>query len=156
MSEQPSPAADLSPEERAVWAELRRHAGRPEAIGLDVLAGISGVAERTVQDVVAHLIERHGFPIGSAVTKPMGYFVIQTEAELSEAVGQLAARLSALARRIAALKKSTTPLVLNQLAIELGEAAVSAAAGQAGEIGDTPRLGAAGDGRVKTEREQAA
>ncbi|MCS6302336.1 MAG: hypothetical protein H8K07_01520 [Nitrospira sp.] len=131
---------DLSPEELAVWAVLNRHRGRISAIGLDALSMATGVPERTVQHVVSHLIERHGCAIGSAVTKPMGYFVIETEAELTESVSQLLHRLTALARRIAALKKSAAPLVLNQLAMDLGEAA---------------RLGAPVGGRVKMEKPAA-
>ncbi|BFU90127.1 MAG: hypothetical protein NTAFB01_13140 [Nitrospira sp.] len=114
---------DLSPEEVAVWAVLNRHRGRLSAIGLDALALASDVPERAVQHVIAHLIERHGCAIGSACTKPMGYFVIQTEAELSASVSQLLHRLMALARRIAALKKSSTPIVLQQAALDLEDAA---------------------------------
>lgn len=117
----PAPATTptLSPDERAVLDVLVRHRGREAAIGLDVVAGIAGIAERTVQEIVVHLIERHGHPIGSAVKHPMGYFVIETEAELAESLSQLVHRLTALARRIAALKQSTTPIVLQQLALEI-------------------------------------
>lgn len=112
-------AEDLSPDERAVRAVLERHRGRARAIGLDVIAGIVGVSERTVQEVVAHLIERHHCPIGSAVKRPMGYFLIENDDELAESVSQLVHRLTALARRIAALKQSTTPIVLKQMALDL-------------------------------------
>ena len=121
----PAPATMhvLSPDERAVLAVLRRHRGRAQAIGLEVVAGISGVSERTVQDIVAHLIERHQIPIGSAVKHPMGYFLIENENELAESLSQLVHRITALARRIAALKQSTTPIVLQQLALEIEEVA---------------------------------
>jgi len=102
-----------------VLAELRRHRGRARAIGLDSIAIVTGLSERHVQQVVAALIEAHGLPIGSAVKKPMGYFLIETEDELAESLSQLTHRLTALARRIAALKHSTTPIVLQQLALEL-------------------------------------
>ncbi len=118
----PAPASlpDLTNEERAVYGELyRRGRGRANAIGLDVLAALAGIGERVVQHVIAHLIERHQLPIGSAVKRPMGYFLIETEDERAEALAQLAHRLTALARRIAALKASTTPIVLKQMAIEL-------------------------------------
>lgn len=118
-----SQTTDLSPDERAVWAVLHRHGGRANTIGLDALALASDLPERTVQHVVSHLIERHQVPIGSAVSKPMGYFVIQTDEELQESVSQLVHRLTALARRIAALKKSTTPLVLQQVAMSWEDAA---------------------------------
>lgn len=109
----------LSPDERAVLDVLTRHRGRAAAVGLELVAGMAGLSVRNVQDIVAHLIERHGFPIGSAVKKPMGYFVIETQDELAESLSQLVHRLTALARRIAALKRVTTPIVLQQLAIEM-------------------------------------
>jgi hypothetical protein len=114
-----APATTLSPDEYTVLAELRRHRGRARAIGLDTIAILTDLSERHVQQVVAALIEDHGLPIGSAVKKPMGYFLIETEEELAESLSQLVHRLTALARRIAALKRSTLPLVLQQLALEL-------------------------------------
>lgn len=115
----PATMPALTPDERAVLDVLVRHRGREAAIGLDAVAGIAGISERTVQDIVVHLIERHHHPIGSAVKHPMGYYLIQTPDELAESLSQLVHRLTALARRIAALKQSTTPIVLRQLALEI-------------------------------------
>lgn len=113
----------VRPDEQAVLEVLQRHRGRAQAIGLDVLAASAGLSERDVQSAVALLIEQHSMPIGSAVKKPMGYYLIETEAELAESLSQLTHRITALARRVAALKRSTTPVVLQQLAIELTEEA---------------------------------
>ncbi|MDP1860248.1 MAG: hypothetical protein Q8K82_16340 [Gemmatimonadaceae bacterium] len=99
--------------------ELQRHRGRGRAVGLEIVACVTGMSERLVQQIVARLIEQHGMPIGSAVKKPMGYFLIETEEELAESLSQLVHRLTALARRIAALKHSTMPIVLQQLALEI-------------------------------------
>lgn len=115
----PATMPALSPDERAVLDVLLRHRGRAAAIGLDAVAGIAGISERTVQHVVAQLIEHHGHPIGSAVQHPMGYYLIETPDELAESLSQLVHRLTALARRIAALKQSTTPIVLKQLALDI-------------------------------------
>ena len=117
----PSPATTpvLSAEERAVLTEVQRHRGRPHAVGLDLVACVTGLAERQVQYIIVRLIERHGVPIGSAVTKPMGYFLIETEDELAESLSQLVHRITALAKRIAAMKRSTVPIVLNQMAIDM-------------------------------------
>lgn len=111
----------LSPEEQAVWRVLDRHRGRGQAVGLDAVAAMIGHSERVVQHAIAALIEQHGRPIGSAVKKPTGYFVIETEDELIESVSQLTHRITALARRVAALQRSTTPLILQQLVLELEE-----------------------------------
>lgn len=112
-------ALALTPDEGAVLTVLLRHRGRGRAVGLEIVAGRSGLSERAVQSIVVELIERHHFPIGSAVKKPMGYFLIETDAELAESLSQLVHRITALARRIAALKRVTTPIVLQQLAIEM-------------------------------------
>lgn len=109
----------LSSDELAVFAEVRRHRGRARAVGLEIVAGLTGLSERKVQELVARLIEQHGVPIGSAVKHPMGYFLIETEEELAESLSQLVHRITALARRIAALKHSTLPIVLRQLALDL-------------------------------------
>jgi len=114
----PATMPTLTPDECAVLDVLRRHRGRAAAIGLDAVAGIAGISERSVQHVVAQLIEHHGHPVGSAVQHPMGYYLIETPDELAESLNQLVHRLTALARRIAALKQSTTPIVLQQLALE--------------------------------------
>lgn len=119
----PVPTSDLSDEDRAVLDVIRGHRGRARAIGLETVAYIAGVNERTVQDSIARLIEQHQMPIGSAVKKPMGYYLIETEEELAESLSQLTHRITALARRIAALKQSTTPIVLKQMALELEQEA---------------------------------
>lgn len=109
----------LSADLRAVWTVLARHRGRQQAVGLDVVAIAADLSERRVQQAIAALIEEHGRPIGSACTRPMGYFVIETEEELAESLSQLTHRITALARRVAALRQSTTPLVLQQLALDM-------------------------------------
>ena len=117
----PATMSALTPDERAVLDVLVGHRGRAAAIGLDAVAGIAGISERSVQHVVAQLIEHHGHPVGSAVQHPMGYYLIETPEELAESLSQLVHRLTALARRIAALKQSTTPIVLQQLALEIDQ-----------------------------------
>ena len=71
-------ATALTPDERAVLDVLVQHRGRAQAVGLEIVAGIAGVSERLVQEIVVQLIEHHGHPIGSAVKKPIGYFLIET------------------------------------------------------------------------------
>ncbi len=111
----------VRPDEQAVLDVLQWHRGRAQAIGLDVLAASAGLSERTVQYAIASLIESHGQPIGSATMRPAGYYLIETADELAESLNQLTHRIISLARRIAALKQSTTPIVLNQLALEIEE-----------------------------------
>lgn len=113
----------MTPEESLVWSIIHTHRGRGAVISAEQLAEQTGLSSRTVRLHISTLVETYGLPIGSAVKAPTGYFVICNEEDFNESVGQLAHRITALAKRIAALKKSTLPVVLNQLAMELGEGA---------------------------------
>ncbi len=111
----------MTREEEAVWKVLAIHRGRKDAVKLSTVAFLTDLTERDVQFAVSALIETHGLSIGSSCQRPTGYYIIETPEELEQSLGQLSHRITALAKRIAALKKSTLPLVLNQLAIELEE-----------------------------------
>ena len=112
-------SVSLTQGERAVLDVLLRHRGRAQAVGLEVVAGIAGVSGRLTREIVVQLIEHRGHQIGSAVKKPMGYFMIENEEELAESLSQLVHRITALARRVAALKHSTTPIVLQQVSLDM-------------------------------------
>jgi len=109
----------LSGDELAVLHILESHRGRARAIGLPALAQATDLHWRTVQEVIAHLIEYHQQPIGSATGKPAGYFLITTEEEQAQAEAQLRHRMLALAKRLAHLKKNAPADILDQLRLEL-------------------------------------
>lgn len=110
---------DLSPGEGRVLDTLSRHRGRAAAIHKEVLAEMVGMEVRQVRVVIAHLIERHNQPIGSASQAPAGYFLIETAQEAEQAAQELTARIIQLAKRLAKLKRNTPADCLDQLRIDL-------------------------------------
>lgn len=105
--------------ESRVLAVLREHRGRPAAIGKAELSAEIGVCERTLRDIIKHLIEEHHEPIGSCSGAPAGYFYINSEAELNLAMHELRTRIIEMAKRMAHLKKNSLADVLGQLAMGL-------------------------------------
>lgn len=115
----PALPIDLSPGELRVLETLRRHRGRTAAIHKEALAETVGMEVRQVRVVIAHLIERHNQPIGSASQSPAGYFLIETAQEAEQAAQELQARIIQLAKRLAKLKQNTPADCLDQLRIDL-------------------------------------
>jgi len=110
MSDRAPAVLSLSPER--LWNTLQHHRGRQHAIRARDLAVVLGLTDadptRVIQHAVNALIDA-GYPIGSVTgngTTMAGYFVIQTEAEFEEAVGQLNNRVRELQRRIVALSEA--------------------------------------------------
>ena len=110
MSDRAPAVLSLSPER--LWNALQHHRGRAHAIRARDLAVVLGLTDadpnRVIQHTVNALIDA-GYAVGSVTgngTTMAGYFVIQTEAEFEEAVGQLNNRVRELQRRIAALTEA--------------------------------------------------
>ena len=104
------PAFGLSPER--LWRVLEHHRGRDRAIRARELTMVLGLTDwdpnRVIQHAVNALIDA-GYAVGSVTgngTTVAGYFVIETEAEFEEAVGQLNNRVRELQRRIVALTEA--------------------------------------------------
>lgn len=110
---------ELSADEERVLDVLRLHRGRAAAIHKEALAEAVGLEVRRVRIVIAHLIERHNQPIGSASQVPAGYFLIETAQEAEQAAQELKARIIQLAKRLAKLKRNTPADCLDQLRIDL-------------------------------------
>lgn len=115
--------SDLTPRELLVLDALAPHRGRAAAIHKEALAEMVGMEVRKVRIVIAHLIERHNQPIGSASQAPAGYFLIETAEEAEQAAQELKARIIQLAKRLAKLKQNTPADCLDQLRIDLQEVA---------------------------------
>ena len=114
-----APSIDLSPGERRVLETLQRHRGRAAAIHKEALAATVWLEVRQVRIMIAHLIERHNQPIGSASQSPAGYFLIETAQEAEQAAQELKARIIQLAKRLAKLKRNTPADCLDQLRLDL-------------------------------------
>jgi hypothetical protein len=64
-----------------VLAEIAPRRGREAAITMHEIAERTGFGTRLIQSVVKFLVEERHEPIGTATTRPFGYFVIQTDEE---------------------------------------------------------------------------
>jgi hypothetical protein len=117
----PAPGCGLSPQEYAILEELRRHVGRESALGVEAVAAFTGISGRVVQTVVKHLIEVHGYPIGSATGKPHGYYWIEDTEDLRRAKAQLAHRIIETAKRLRALDRNALADVMGQMELVLSE-----------------------------------
>lgn len=110
---------ELSADETRVLEVLQLHRGRARAIHKEMLSRETGCEVRHLRSVIAHLIERHNQPIGSASQSPAGYFLIETAQEAEQATQELQARIIQLAKRLAKLKRNTPADCLDQLRIDL-------------------------------------
>lgn len=110
---------DLSADEARVLEALQAHRGRAQAIQKETLSRETGCEVRHLRSVIAHLIERHNQPIGSASQAPAGYFLIETAQEAEQAAQELQARIVQLAKRLAKLKRNTPAECLDQLRLDL-------------------------------------
>jgi hypothetical protein len=64
-----------------VLAEIAPRRGREAAITMHEISERTGLQTRLIQSIVKFLVEERHEPIGTATTRPFGYFVIQTEDE---------------------------------------------------------------------------
>jgi len=103
---------EMTQEEWNVLCNLRP--GRQGATPVSVLAGLAGVHQRRLQQIVRHLINEHGQLIGSATSPPTGYYLITCEEEVQEVCGKLRHRAVAILHRVARLKKTSVIEVFGQ------------------------------------------
>lgn len=94
---------------------LEHHRGRANALQVRHFAQLLGVDERRAQQIVKHLVEDHAILIGSAVTRPFGYFVPETPEEVEAVTAQLYHRIASLAVRIARIRRISVEEVYGQL-----------------------------------------
>lgn len=98
---------------------IGRHQGRASAITVEIISELTGIAPRQVRDIVKHLIEHHHARIGSALTRPAGYYMIATDDEAAQ--NELTLRRLALSilTRAAVLKNLTVQEYMRRLQCEL-------------------------------------
>jgi len=86
-------------------------------ISADRLALMLGTDRRSIAASVNELILEHRLPIGSARSKPAGYYWIRTREELEQACRMYHSTAMELLMREAALKKITVDALLGQMAL---------------------------------------
>ena len=112
MTEQIQMDFDLIKEERDVLRLLRR--GRENARSVRFLAEMVGVSEVRLREIVRHLIEHHGYCIGSRTGRPPGYYLITEPDEIEEVYRSLRHRGISILTRAARLKKISLEEVFKQ------------------------------------------
>jgi hypothetical protein len=72
-------------EERAMVAKvlalIQPRRGREAAISMHEISTITGIGTRVIQAIVKFLVEERHWPIGTAVSRPYGYFRIANNEE---------------------------------------------------------------------------
>jgi len=105
--------------EALVYGAIKACAGRKAALSMAAVAEHAGCDTRTVQTLIAHLIEAHRCPIGSSTGAPHGYYWIVDTEDLARAKTQLIHRIIETARRLRALDKNALADVMGQIKMEL-------------------------------------
>ena len=105
-------AEGLTREERLIISALQ--AGRENARAVPLLAALVGVDHRRLRAIVKHLIEEHGYCIGSTTRKPPGYYMIHDPQELADVYKKLRSRGLSILNRAAKIKKTSVKDVFGQ------------------------------------------
>lgn len=116
---QPLAICPVPETEALVYSAISACRGRKAAISMTAVAAHAGCDTRTVQTLIAHLIDAHHCPIGSATGGRHGYFWIVDAEDLLRAKTQLAHRIIETARRLRALDKNALADVMGQITLEL-------------------------------------
>ena len=104
-----------------VLSVIRSFAGRENAVSMHYIAAHTGVSTRDIQDIVKFLVEERSVPIGSATSKPYGYYIIRSDEELRLNYQQFVRRgVSNLKHARAYNKASIVGPIVGQLEIEVG------------------------------------
>jgi hypothetical protein len=102
-----------------VLAIIRVRVGRAHAVSMHEIAARTGIATRDIQEIVKTLVEERSIPIGSATTKPYGYYLIRSEDELRENYQHFVRRGVSNIRHARAYNKAATIAdIVGQLEIE--------------------------------------
>lgn len=110
----------MTPEEIRAKEILEHHRGRANALQVRHFAQLLGVDERRAQQIVKHLVEDHAVLIGSATSKPFGYYIPETPKEVRAVTAQLRHRLGSLAHRIASIERISVEEVYGQMRLSDG------------------------------------
>jgi hypothetical protein len=118
-----APIPALTPEENAIAEQLYRRVGRACCLSAKALAAQTGLSPRRVGQIIKHLVERHGMPIGSTCAWPRaGYWWIATADEALATRNSLLRRAVSILARVRAVDKADwLPPLMNQLAMRLKE-----------------------------------
>ena len=115
----PALLPDLSPEERKVWEVLQQHSGRDSAVTKETICLATGLDERVFREAKKTLVEVYEYQIGSAPTRPPGYFLITSAKELDDVCNRYHDQALSLLRTEAALRRIALHKLLGQMHLRL-------------------------------------
>ena len=104
---------------RRLLAAIKEHRGRKAAVTSEYLAALMGSHDRDIRLTIKQLIEEQGALIGSATSKPAGFYWITSQAELDVVKKGLRARGLSCFVRLAKLDNTSLESLLGQTAMEL-------------------------------------
>ena len=105
-------AGALEPEEERIISLLKE--GKENARCVKTLAGLVGVSEVKLREIVRHLIDEHGYCIGSRTGEPAGYYIITEPGEIDEVYRSLRHRGISILVRASKLKRISLEEVFGQ------------------------------------------
>jgi hypothetical protein len=111
--------AMCSDDERTVACVLQW--GRGGAMQVTDIARRTGIPSRRVQELIEHLIRAHELPIGTAMRRPFGNYLIDKPQDLEETVALLRTRGISHLARAASLKRMSLKRYLAEVQLELEE-----------------------------------
>jgi len=112
-------ALNMDSDSWTVYGIIINRLGREQAVSVDAISEQTGIAGREVRDIVKRLIEQHHVRIGSALAKPSGYYMIQSDEE-AEANERTLRRLGlSILVRASVLKRLTVAEYMKRLQTEL-------------------------------------
>lgn len=131
MNDQGTLFPELSPLERIFIDILNAHVGAAQAIKVADMAEQLGVGrrktgQRIAQKIKKHLVEEHAVPVGSSCGEHSGWYVPETEQEITDTIENYMSRLRSLSVLIARTKRCTPAELLHQQALHFETEAVHA------------------------------
>lgn len=105
-----------------VLAIVSRCVGRENSITMHEITAQTAIPTRDVQAIVKFLVEERGFAIGTATSRPFGYYMIRSVRELEDNYRHFIRRgVSNLKHARAFSKASTVEDIVGQVKIEIGD-----------------------------------
>lgn len=112
-------AAMCSDEERLVASLLRW--GREGAMQISEISELAGIPARRVQELIEHLIHEHQVPVGTAMSRPFGNYLIDDPEDLAATDALLRMRGISNLKRAAALRQMSFRRYLAEVQLELDQ-----------------------------------
>src|SRR4030067_665168 len=94
---------ELESEERRIISLLAE--GKENARGVHWLGSMVGLSDVKLREIVRHLIDEHGYCIGSRTGEPAGYYIITEPEEIDEVYRSLRHRGISILVRASKLRK---------------------------------------------------